>query len=451
MHSNRIINLGTPVNSSDAARYADVVGLVSISTVAPSQTGNSGKVLTTNGTNASWTSTLVNFTLTTPTITTPVITNATISSAAVTITGGTITGITDLAVVDGGTGLSTFGAKGAIPVATAATTIVAQAVGTNGNVIMADSSLTNGLGYYPIIIGPCGRLTLTTSLPVTTADVTGATTVYFTPYNGNIIQLYDGSGWITKTFTELSQLTTDITKSPLAVAASKNYDVFVWNDSGTLRATRGPTWDSGAVAGSDTARGTGVGSTELELFEGRYVNKNAVTNGPAARRGLYVGTIRSDASSQINDSVLKRHVWNNFNRKSKSILAVDTTDSWNYTTAAFRQANANTANQVDTVVGLAEDAIEIVVFGVFSNGSAASALVGVGVDSTTVNSGKLQGGITPAGVGSITTCFYRAPVSLGRHTYVWLEWAQAIGTTTWQGDNAGTTPAQSGMNGSIPV
>src|SRR5688572_30068462 len=63
-----------------------------------------------------------------------------------------------------------------------------------------------------------GRLTLTTATPVTSADVTGATTVYFTPYNGNEVELYDGADWVVKTFSELSQTTSDSTKSPAAVA-----------------------------------------------------------------------------------------------------------------------------------------------------------------------------------------------------------------------------------------
>jgi len=56
MNSNRIINLGSPVNNTDAARLVDVTGLVSIVNItAPSQTGNAGKSLTTNGTNVAWT------------------------------------------------------------------------------------------------------------------------------------------------------------------------------------------------------------------------------------------------------------------------------------------------------------------------------------------------------------------------------------------------------------
>lgn len=55
MNSNRIINVGAPQGANDAARYSDIAGLVDITgVVAPSQTGNSGRYLGTDGTLASW-------------------------------------------------------------------------------------------------------------------------------------------------------------------------------------------------------------------------------------------------------------------------------------------------------------------------------------------------------------------------------------------------------------
>jgi hypothetical protein len=69
---------------------------------------------------------------------------------------------------------------------------------------------------------------------------------------------------------------------------------FGWNDAGTFRATRGPAWTS------DTARGTGAGTTELELVNGIYLNKVAITNGPAANRGTYLGTIRTNGSATVD-------------------------------------------------------------------------------------------------------------------------------------------------------
>jgi hypothetical protein len=283
-------------------------------------------------------------------------------------------------------------------------------------------------------VQPGGRLTLTTATPVTTSDVTGATTVYYTPCKGTKIPLYDGTRWRIHTFAEMSQLTTDATKSPAAVSANAVYDVFVWLDGSTLRATRGPAWTS------DTARGTGAGSAELELFEGRHVNKVAITNGPAARRGLYVGTIRSDSSSQINDSIAKRHVWNTYNRVRRSMQALDATATWNYSTASFRQANAASTNQIDFVLGLSEDSVTARASGSMSNSTATarSGYVGIGLDSTTVNSAGLSplfqgGGGGPSMGVAASFAFYESIPSIGRHYLAWLEKGDGTDTQIWRG------------------
>lgn len=52
MDSNRVINVGQPVDDNDAARKKDVD--LAISTSLPDQTGNANKALTSNGTTATW-------------------------------------------------------------------------------------------------------------------------------------------------------------------------------------------------------------------------------------------------------------------------------------------------------------------------------------------------------------------------------------------------------------
>jgi hypothetical protein len=55
LNSNRVINLGSPQAANDAARWADVTGAVNVTgLVVPSQSGNAGKFLGTDGNVASW-------------------------------------------------------------------------------------------------------------------------------------------------------------------------------------------------------------------------------------------------------------------------------------------------------------------------------------------------------------------------------------------------------------
>ena len=98
------------------------------------------------------------------------------------------------------------------------------------------------------------------------------------------------------TFAELTNATTQSSMGnagPAAVAANKNYDMFVWSNAGNATFTRGAAWNSDTVRSATT-------ENDLTRINGVPVNLNAITNGPAAGRGTYVGTVRSDGSSQIN-------------------------------------------------------------------------------------------------------------------------------------------------------
>jgi hypothetical protein len=221
---------------------------------------------------------------------------------------------------------------------------------------------------------PGGRLTLTSGTPVMASDVTNATSVYYTPYQGAVVTLYDGSAWYDYTFAELTNTLSDNTKNPAAAAADNNYDLFVWNDSGTLRLGRGPAWSS------STSRGTGAGTTELERVEGVWVNKVAITNGPTAQRGTYVGTVRTDSSGgQIDWSPASRMVWNAYNRVLL-VGSVINVASHTYTTAAWRAWNADAAgSQIQFVLGFAED-----VWGGyrFNNQGSGAVSASVGINTT---------------------------------------------------------------------
>src|SRR5262245_56487598 len=64
-----------------------------------------------------------------------------------------------------------------------------------------------------------GRLSLSSANPVPSSDVSAATTIYYTPYGGNRISLYNTSGyWETGAFTERSL-------SLSGLAANTNFDV----------------------------------------------------------------------------------------------------------------------------------------------------------------------------------------------------------------------------------
>lgn len=309
-----------------------------------------------------------------------------------------------------------------------------------------DLTVAQASGLLNVMVTPGGRLTLSSATPVMTSDVSNSTSIYYTPYVHDKIQIYDGTNWAVTTFTELTNTTTDNTKNPAAVGANSNYDLFVWNDSGTLRLGRGPAWTS------DTSRGTGAGTTELERVNGIWVNKIAITNGPAAQRGTYVGTVRSDASSTIDwelgglaaggDAVFL-NVWNMYNRIDVSASSRDSTDSWTTNTNAFSALNngvsSGTLNRASFVRGMNEELVNCALYAPGSIATSnANAGLGIGLDSTSANSAQVMNG------GTFSTTFlipwhaiYNGYPGLGFHYLQALQHGGPSGNTvTFYGDAA---------------
>jgi hypothetical protein len=275
--------------------------------------------------------------------------------------------------------------------------------------------------------GPCaGRLTGTSGTPVTTADLTAVTSIYWTPYKGNECWIYNGTAWQRLTFSEIT--------ISLSGNGVNPHDVFVYNNGGTL-ATEVLGWTN------DTTR-----ATALVLQNGIYVK-----SGQTSRR--YVGTYRTTTTSQTEDSAAKRYIWNYYNRVPRVLRRVETTASWTYTTGTFRQTNASTANQVELVVGVAEVPMLLHHIAVFRNSSAGVVIaIGVGEDSTSTPLATCVGG-NSASIGAGTVSQVAAACSLfptvGRHFYAMLEFSDATGTTTWDSANNGSRNAQTGVVGWI--
>lgn len=303
------------------------------------------------------------------------------------------------------------------------------------------------VGYYP----PQGRLTLTSGTPVLTSTVSAATTVYYTPYVGNMVPIYDGTNLVPNALAELS----------IALGSNwttnSNWDVFIASDSGTIRACTGPAWTS------DTARGTGAGTTELTRVNGLLLNNvtvtcrynNTTTFSVAASRGTYVGSFRTGSAGQTNfiygalaanGTAGVLGIWNMYNRVSVSTLVADTTDSWTLTTnAVWRDANASSTMRVDYISGLEEDSF----VGQYNSNATTNtannpAMIGVGYDSSTAFCGVVAGNAATVIQGIMGQC---KKTSLGYHSMraIELNWNTGV-TATFYGDAGAAAKFQSGLN-----
>lgn len=284
-----------------------------------------------------------------------------------------------------------------------------------------------GLGY-----GVCGgRLTLTAGTPVTQNDVTGATTIYFSPYDscgasiGNI-GLYDGSAnWTVLPFAEISVALGTLT-------AGLPYDIFAYNNSGSVALRAPVAWTS------TTAR-----ATALTLQNGVLVKTGATTD-------RYLGTFYTSSTTQTADADATRYLWNYYNRVQRRMKRFETTTSWTYTTATWHQANAAAANQLDFVIGWDEVSVDASVAALGGNGGNINIWVAIGLDSTSAPSADCQviPALTNTASTGVTTRYVGRP-GIGRHTLVWLEASAASGTTTWYANNGFTLNNASGLLGWI--
>jgi hypothetical protein len=280
---------------------------------------------------------------------------------------------------------------------------------------------TNGI--TPIL--PPGRLTLESGVPVSTTDQADKTTLYYTLMTGNKIQLYSGTAWAT--YTIASELSLDIS----AFTASKPYDIWAYNNAGTV-ALDSTVWTDATTR-----------ATALAYQDGRLVKSGATTR-------LYLGTIYIDSGKKCQDTLKNRFVWNYYNRLTRKIKVIDTTDTWAYTTSTFRQANNSAANQVNLIIGVSEDPVIAQVNARFTNtNTGVTGVAGIGVDAVDTQSADIiiTNAIATANVYRHTSSLYSGYL-LGFHFLAWLEWSTASGTMTWAGD-AGGTLLMSGILGEI--
>lgn len=272
-----------------------------------------------------------------------------------------------------------------------------------------------------------GRLTLTTGTPFTTADVTAATALFFAPYAGSQVSLYDGTRWVQRQFSQLT--------IPVPATTSQMYDIFLFDSAGTLTLEL-LAWTN------DTTR-----ATALVTQDGVLCKTGALT-----RR--YLGSFRTTGViGQTEDSFAKRYLWNYYNRMNRLGRVTEPTNSWAYSLATYEQMNANTANQLDFVIGVAEIVAHIEVVGNALNAAGILAQVSIGQDSATVPMANVIGINGTPGLAAGEAFQLRAVVefypAVGRHFYAALERSTASGTTTWYGDNGDSTLMQSGIFGKV--
>jgi hypothetical protein len=293
-------------------------------------------------------------------------------------------------------------------------------------------------------VSPQGRLTLVSGTPVMTTDQSAKTIIYYTPFVGDLCPIYDGTAYIPTVFPEVS-LTLDATNAPI----NKLFDVFLINDAGTVRLVYGPAWSS------DSTRGTGAGTTELQMLNGILTNKVTLTGRydsthtvvVAANQATYVGTFRTGVAGQTSQlfggiagggSPSFLGLWNMYNRRAVAVSLSDNTSTWNYTSATKRAMNGSTNNRHSYVCGWVEDWMFYEFHMTFRAAASAGYVdFGIGVDVTNAISLKL---LEPyASTYAVSGTFGlsdRALPLLGFHFMQWVEGGDGVNNNTMVGSGA---------------
>lgn len=207
------------------------------------------------------------------------------------------------------------------------------------------------------------------------------------------------------------------------------------------------------------ARGSG-GNCELQFVNGIPLNKNAITNGPAAQRGTYYGTVRTNSTGTVdfiygaagsNGVAGVFNVFNAWNREDVGCRVIDTSASYTLTSSTVRQAHASAGMQVSFVVGLPVVTLDASAQLSLFTAAAAFAFgkIGLQLDDPTTYDNK---GICFAGsavsVYQIATAISSFNPSIGSHILYMNESGDGTNANTFNQDGSSN---QAGLKYSMPM
>ena len=296
------------------------------------------------------------------------------------------------------------------------------------------------------------RLSVTSGVAVTEADVMGAGSIFYVPAGHNIAPIYDGTVW------QPRLITSEPSVSIAATSANAHYSVFRYWDGSQVRIGYGPVWSNA------TTIGTGLGTSETEVFEGRTVNKNDITltiNGGTAavlaRRAVLIGGFATTSiAGQTEDSLQKRLLSNFELAQPRPMRRIDPVNSNPGGTAdVWRKAFASSLNVLEVFQISGGRAAKAHVLGIVTPdtvGGAAGVGIGVGTstDTDTPHADCLKHRVAQGNAGFRLFCeaSWAGTLGVGRRQMKWLDNTNGVGSFIWIGDN-GDVWNQSGIRGEV--
>lgn len=199
--------------------------------------------------------------------------------------------------------------------------------GTEWVSLKGEDGSGGGDGTVPIQTG--GRLSLSSTTPVMSGD-TISDTIYYVPYSGDTVSIYDGKNWAA------TRLTGTVSLSIAALAANTVHDVFLGTDE--------TSWSMTCVPWADDLNR----NVELSRVDGIFVS-------PSDSSLRYVGTIRTNGAGQVEATEINYCIWNAYNQ-IKVEVSTRFYAPWGYQTPVWTSYGSSSTNgeaRVSFVTGLA--------------------------------------------------------------------------------------------------
>lgn len=214
----------------------------------------------------------------------------------------------------------------------------------------------------PYMPPPQGRLTLQSGIPVTTTSTSNASVIYYTPYVGNGLPIFDGANFVNHSF---SQLTLTLNSGQHTSGAI--YDVFAFINSGVITLGAGPDW------ASTTARTSSITASACGLWTNtgtiNLTNNGTAYNGVLANQATYLGTFYCNAAASVSMTICFNNIstlggpcvlglYNAYNKVKTSSFMGDPNSAYTYTSNVARDADGSLNTRVWFVDGLGQSIIE---------------------------------------------------------------------------------------------
>jgi hypothetical protein len=206
-------------------------------------------------------------------------------------------------------------------------------------------------------VSPGGRLTLVSGTPVMTTSETAKGVVYYTPYLHSQVTCWDGVGFSSQPFTELS-----VTLDSTNVLNGSIYDWFIFLHAGVPTLGYGPAWSS------NTARSAALTTTKP------YANNASITLRTSssqtytisAGQAFYVGTMYATANGQTGmqfygfasgGGACVLGLYNAYNQVFTVAASQDSAASWTISSTTWRYADNSFDNTIWWMDGLGTCAV----------------------------------------------------------------------------------------------